>query len=81
MAFGGSSSPKGIVTIILDLEEDTGEHYIINFEQVYYSPRAPTLLVSPQKWDQHRGEYKVRREGTYLKVMGEHSILVWNNRK
>ena len=37
--------------------------------------------MSPQKWARDRGEYEVGREGTYLKVMGKRSMLVWNNGK
>ena len=43
--------------------------------------RYPLLLVIPQKWAQDRGEDKVGREGTYLKVVVKRSVLVWNNRK
>ena len=53
----------------------------LTFKQVYYFPGAPNLLISPHKWAQDRGEGKVGREGTYLKVMGKSSILVWNNGK
>ena len=72
---------KGIGTVLLDLEYDTGKINNIIFKQVYYLPRAPKLLTSPQKWAYDRGEYKVGREGTYLEVMGKCSILVWNNGK
>ena len=77
----GLLKPKVIGTVILDLEYDMGKIHDLNLKQVYYFPGAPKLLVSPQKWAQDRGEYKVGREGTYLKVMGKLSILVWNNRK
>ena len=39
------------------------------------------LLVSPQKWARGRGEDEFGREGTYLKVIGKNSVLVWNNGK
>ena len=73
--------PKGIGTIILDLEYDIVKIHNLTFKQVYYLPGAPNLLISPQKWAQDRVEGKVGREGNYLKVMGKQSILVWNNGK
>ena len=46
----GIIKPKGIGTVVLDLEDGTGKLHTFIFEQVYYFPRAPKLLVSPQKW-------------------------------
>ena len=65
----------------MDLEDNIGKLQKLNLEQFYYFPVAPNLLVSHQKWARKRGEYEFRREGTYLKVMGKRSILVWNNGK
>ena len=39
------------------------------------------LTVSNHKWYRDRGEDEFGREGTYLKVMGKHYILVCNNGK
>ena len=47
-------------TFFLDLEYDTGKLHIIIFEQVYYFPGAPKLLVSPQKWALDRVKDEVR---------------------
>ena len=49
-------------------------------ENVYYFPGAPNLITNPHQWDHGREEIDVGQEGTYLKVMGKRSILVWNNR-
>ena len=38
----------GIVIVVLDLKDDTGQLHIINFEQVYYFSGAPKLLVRPK---------------------------------
>ena len=46
----GIIKPKGIGTVVLDLEDGTGKLHTFIFEQVYYFPIAPKLLVSPQKW-------------------------------
>ena len=59
----GLIKPKGIGTISLEPEYDTGKlHNII--KKIYYLPGVPKLLISPQKWSQDRGEDEVRREGT-----------------
>ena len=52
---GGIIKTKGICTVFLDLEVDTGKLHNLTFEQVYYFTGAPTLLTSPQKWAQDRG--------------------------
>ena len=78
---GGLIHPKGVGAIVLDLEDDRVQIHNLTFKQVYFFPGAPKLLIVPHKWAQDRVEYKVRREGIYLKVMGKRSILVWNNGK
>ena len=50
---------QGVGTIILDLEDDTGKTRNINFENVYYFPGAPKLLISPHKWARGIWEAKV----------------------
>ena len=78
---GGFIKTKGIGTILLELEDETGQIHNLTFKQIYYFPITPKLLVGPHKWSQDRGEYEFRREETYLEVMVKHSILVWDNRK
>ena len=73
---GGIINPKGIGNIVLDLEDDTDEFCYIVFEQFYYFPGAPKLLVSPQKLARYKVEDEFGREGNYFKVMGKRSILV-----
>ena len=51
----GLIKPKGIVTIVLDMEDDTGKIHNNIFEQVYYFPGVPNLLIVPPKWSQDRG--------------------------
>ena len=43
--------------------------------------QAPKLPISPQTWAGDRGGYYIVHEGAHLKVMGKHSVLVWNNVK
>ena len=63
------------------LEYDTGQIYNINFKHIYYFPGATKLLMVPGKWSQDRGEDKLGREGTDLKLMGKCSICVWKKVK
>ena len=56
---GGIIKPQGIGTVVLDLEDDTGKFYNLNFENFYYFPGAPKLLIVPHRWDQDRGEAEV----------------------
>ena len=53
---GGLIKPKEISTLFLDLEYDTGKLHSLTFEQYYYFPVAPKLLIGPQKWARDRGE-------------------------
>ena len=41
---------KEIGAVVLDLEYEIGKNQKNIFEQVYYFPGAPKLLISPQKW-------------------------------
>ena len=61
-------NPKGIGTVVLGLEDYTGKLHNIFFKRLppSCSSQAPH---QPPKWSQDRVEYKVRREGTYLKVI------------
>ena len=61
---GGIINHKGICTIVLDLEYDTVKLQNIIFEQVYYFPGAPNLLIIPKTRARDRGEDEVRREET-----------------
>ena len=58
-----------------------GQIHNITFKQVYYFPGAPKVLIRPQKWAQDRGEEKLGREGTNLKLIIKRSILMRNNGK
>ena len=58
-SIGGLMKTHGVGTIILDLEDNTGKTRNINFENVYYFPGAPKLLVSPHKWARGIWEAKV----------------------
>ena len=78
---GGIVNPKGVVIVILDLEYNTGQIHNLIFEQVYYLPRAPNLLTSPQKWARYRVEDDLRRRVTYIKMMVKYSVLVCNDKK
>ena len=42
---GGLIKPKEISTLFLDLEYDTGKLHILTFQQYYYFPGAPKLLI------------------------------------
>ena len=68
---------KGLGTIYLDLEDDTGELHHLTFHNLYYFPISNKLLIIPQNWFWDRREYEIGHEGTYLKVMGKHFVLVW----
>ena len=63
------------------MEDDAGEIHHITFHNVYYFPRSPNLLITPQTWYWDRGEDEIRHERTYLKVMGKRPVLVWENGK
>ena len=76
----GVAKPQGIGTIFLELEDNTGKIHKLKFENIYYFPVSPNLLISPQKWASDRGGEKVSRYGTYHKEMDKRSVLVWNNR-
>ena len=77
---GGLTKPQVIGHIVLELEYKTGKIHKLTFENVYYFPEAPKLLVGPQTWARDRDEVNFGLEGTYLKVMGKNYVLVWNNR-
>ena len=80
-SIGGIIKPQGICPIVLDLEGDMGKIHNLNFKNVYYFSGAPKIVITPQKWSLYRGEVDIGRQGTYIKVMGKWSILVWNNGK
>ena len=63
------------------MKYDTVKLHNLNFEQVYYLPGAPKILIIPQKWAREIEEDEVGREGIYLKAMGKYSVLVWNTEK
>ena len=46
----GIIKPKGIDTVVLDPEYDTGKLHNLIFKNVYYFHGAPEILISPQKW-------------------------------
>ena len=55
---GRFTKPKGIGAIVLDQEDNTGKISNIIFEQVYYFPGEPKLLVIPQKWARDKKNIK-----------------------
>ena len=77
----GIIKPKGIGTIILELEDGNGNIYNLNIDILYYFPRLPKLFISIHKWSHDIAEDKVFQEVIYLKVVGKISILVCDNRK
>ena len=44
---GGIIKPKGIFTVVLDLEDNTGQIHNLTFKQVCYFPGEPKILISP----------------------------------
>ena len=52
---GGIIKPKGVGTVVLNLEYETGKLHTLTFEQVYSFLVAPKLFVGPNKWARYRG--------------------------
>ena len=72
---------KEISNFTLEMEDGKGKIHNIRFEQVYYFPGVPKLLVRPQKWSRDRLENELGRKGTYLKVIVKHSACTLNSSK
>ena len=50
--------PKGIGTVTLELEYNTVKLHNILFENIYYFPGAPNILISPQNGPMTEGRMK-----------------------
>ena len=66
----GITNLKRIGTIILDLEYNKGKLQNL----IFVPPWSAQAPHQPSKMGRNRGEDKVRREGTYLKVMGKNAL-------
>ena len=46
----GVTKPKGIDTIVLEIEDKNGKIYKLKYENVYYFPGVTKPLIFPPKW-------------------------------